>query len=258
MGIGDEIMVAGRAAALSAQHGGQPVAIVDEAGRPRVHPVWERNPAIDPTSTLTIRDHAGHRGYMLRWDAGPRAVFDPSYRNRDHPGRIYPPDDARAWARENVPEGCIIVEPIVRAPSSMGKDWGAERWREVVEALDLSAPVVQLGADGGRTMVAPWIKTPTIWHAAAAIERAALVMGPEGGTHHMAGALGVPHVTIFGGFTHPDTTGYATTWPIYVGIEDSPCGRYDTCPHCRAALDIITVEHVADTAYNAYHASRRT
>jgi len=251
VGLGDEIMAAGRAAAL----GAAPVAIVDEAGRPRRHPVWDRNPLIDPDSSLTLCDCPGHRGYMLRWYPGPRAVFNPDYRNRDHPGRIYPPDDARRWAAENIPEGCIIVEPVVRRPSSSGKDWGVDRWRQVVESLSISAPIIQLGEDGGRPMVAPWIKTPTIWHAAAAIERAALVLTPEGGTHHMAGALDVPHVTIFGGFTHPATTGYETTWPLYVDIEGSPCGRYDDCDHCRRALDMITVEDVINTAYAAYYES---
>lgn len=256
MGLGDEILAAGRAAALSERRQGIPVAIVDDAGRPRTHPVWERNPAIDPSSPLTLCDCVGHRGYMVRWDDGPRAVFDMTYRNRDHPGRIYPSDDARRWARENIPEGCIIIEPVVRRPSSPGKDWGAERWKRVAEMISLPAPLVQLGEDGGRPMVAPWTKTPTFWHAAAAIERAALVLCPEGGMHHMAGALGVPHVTIYGGFTHPDITGYETTWPLYVDIEGSPCGQFDTCDHCRRALDIITVEDVVNTAYAAYYESR--
>jgi hypothetical protein len=248
MGLGDEIMAAGVAERMWRETGRR-VAIVDEAGRPRDHPVWEGNPAIDPQSSLTLRDHPGHRGYMLRWDDGPRAVFNPSYRNRDHPGRIYPPASARAWARANVPAGCVIVEPIVRRPSSMGKDWGVERWRAVVDALDIG-PVVQLGEDGGRPMLAHWIKTPTIWHAAAAIERAMLVLTTEGGTHHMAGALGVPAVVVYGGFTHPDMTSYETERSLYVDVPGSPCGRYDSCPHCVDALAAITPEMVVNDTHD--------
>lgn len=242
MGLGDEIMVAGRAAALAAKRGA-PVTIVDEAGRPREHVIWQGNPAIVQDSPITIRDHPGHRGYILRWDPGPRAVFDPTYRNRNHPGRIYPPSWAREWAHANIPRGCIIVEPVVRRPSSMGKDWGAERWAQVVSRLE---GVIQIGEDGGRPMVAPWIKTPTVWHAAAAIERASLVLTPEGGMHHMAGALGVRAVVIYGGFTHPDTTSYETETSLYFGGPGSPCGRYDDCPHCTAALAAITPDMVLE------------
>lgn len=248
MGLGDEIMAAGVAERMWRETG-ETVAIVDEAYRPRRHPVWERNPAIDPDGSLYLRDHPGFRGYMLCWADGPRAVFDRAYHNRDHPGRIYPPEHARAWARENVPEGCVIVEPIVRQPSSVNKDWGAARWSQVA-ALLTGVDVVQLGEDGGRTLIAPWIKTPTFWYAAAAIERARVVVTVEGGMHHMAGALGVPAVTIFGGFTHPQTTGYDTTVPFYVDGPDSPCGRYDSCSHCTEAHAAITPKMVVDAVYS--------
>lgn len=242
MGIGDEIMAAGVAEAL-----GVPVAIVDEAGRPREHAIWDRNPAIDPTSDVTLCDCPGHRGYMLRWDDGPRAVFNPTYRNRDHPGRIYPPETAREWARHNVPEGCVIIEPNVFRPSSINKDWGFVRWQAAAREF---TNVVQCCEDFGRPLLdgATHIKTPTFWHAAAAIERAAVVLTPEGGMHHMAGALGKPAAVIYGGFTHPDTTGYDGHTNLFVG--DEACGRYDLCPHCRDALAMISVEKVVQAGYD--------
>jgi hypothetical protein len=245
MGLGDEIMAAGVAERMWRETR-QTVAIMDLAGRPRDHPVWEGNPAIDPAGPLTLVDCPGQRGYMLRWD-GARSVFDMTYRNMDHPGRIYVPAWARAWARDNVPPRCIIVEPIVRRPSSMGKDWGFERWRAVTARLT-GRPIVQLGEDGGRAMLpgATWIKTPTIWHAAAAIEQSSLVLTPEGGTHHMAGALRRPAVVIYGGFTHPQLTGYDWHENLYVDAPGSPCGNFDTCAHCVDALAAITPDMVID------------
>lgn len=226
---------------------GRRVAIVDGAGRPRTESVWDRNPAIDPSSSLTLRDHPGHRGYMLRWDDGPRAVFDPSYRNMDHPGRIYPiPVDAPR-------ESFIVIEPNVFRPSSINKDWGFDRWQIVADMLiDEGYEVVQCVPDFGRPLLAgaKHVRTPTFWHAANVIDRAALVLSPEGGTHHMAGALRRPAVVIFGGFTHPDTTGYDWHTNLYVDGPDSPCGRYDACPHCRDALASITPDMVVDAAKN--------
>lgn len=232
-------MAAGVAARMWRETG-QTVAIVDQAGRPREHAMWEGNPAIDPNGPLRLVDCPGQRGYMLRWD-GARSVFNMTYRNMDHPGNIYVPAWARGWARYNVPTGCIIIEPIVRRPSSMGKDWGFDRWCAVADRL-IRQPVVQLGEDGGRRMLpgATWIKTPTFWHAAAAIERAALVLTPEGGTHHMAGALHRPAVVVYGGFTHPQLTGYDWHRCLYVDVPGSPCGNFDPCSHCRDALETIT------------------
>lgn len=249
-------MAAGRAQRL-ARASGKPVAIVDAAGAPRRHPVWEGNPAIDPDSPLTLTDCVGHRGYILRWE-GARSVLDITYRNRDHPGRIYVPYEYRMWAAERIPQGCILIEPIVRRPSSMGKDWGFARWCQVADAFPPGS-LIQLGEDGGRQMIpgARWVKTPHFWHAAAAIERAALVLTPEGGMHHMAGALGKPAVVIYGGFTHPDITGYDGHECLYVDIPGSPCGNFDTCAHCRDALAAITPDMVVAAAHrvlSSHHA----
>jgi ADP-heptose:LPS heptosyltransferase len=192
----------------------------------------------------------------VRWQ-GRCVVFNKAYRNQDHPGRIYPSDEARAWALKNVPAGCIIMECVVRRPSSPGKDWGHARWAGVARELSVSAPLVQLGADDARPELpgAQRIKTPTFWHAAAAIERAALVLTPEGGTHHMAGALGIPAVVVYGGFTHPRTTSYATETSLYADLPGSPCGRYDNCDHCRKALASITVDDVVGAARALYGAT---
>lgn len=250
MGIGDEIMAAGRAEMI-AREIGRPVCIIDRHNRPRWHSIWDRNPAITRASDEQLRDGVGVRGYIKGWALGPRALFVETYRNADHPGSIYPPEDLREWANQVIIElglsPYIVIEPHVRAPSSMNKHWGFDRWAQVAERLD---GVVQLGADPGEARLpgATFIHTPTFWHAAAIIEGASLVMCPEGGTHHMAGALRVPAVVIYGAYVNPKTTGYDGHKCLYVETEEGACGRWDPCTHCESALASITPDIVLDAA----------
>lgn len=242
-------MAAGRAEAYSKRHGVR-VAIVDEAGRPREHDAWLRNPFIDQSSHATITDCPGRRGYMLGWDyddGHPRAVFNPDYRNRDHPGRLYLPGVKTSEADDKH----VVIEPNITPPGSINKDWGFNKWQRVVDDLISEGyAITQCVEDYGRPLLngATHIKTPTFWHAALIINRAVLVLTVEGGTHHMAGALRKPAVVVFGGFTHPDTTGYDGHTNLYAGGE--ACGRYGLCSHCRDAMASISVDQVLRAAYD--------
>ncbi len=257
MGLGDEIMAAGRAKVIFDRFN-TAVAIVDNNNMTRNHPVWERNPAIDSNSVVKLKDGPGHRGYIKQWKGG-RSVFNMDYCNRDHPGRIYPPDELREWAKQNIPNDCIIIEPIVKRPSSLGKDWGFNKWADVARILNslTDKPIIQLSNNlACKTLpFASLINTPTFWHAAVAIERSFIVLTPEGGMHHMAGALNKSAIVIFGGFVHPNITGYSNHINLYVDIEGSPCGNYNTCGHCKKALSMITVDNVISKVKEIYNAS---
>jgi hypothetical protein len=65
--------------------------------------------------------------------------------------------------------------------------------------------------------------------------------------HHAAAALGVPAVVIFGGFISPAVTGYAAHANIFTG-DDLGCGNINPCPHCRAAMERISVDQVYGAA----------
>lgn len=255
MGLGDEILAAGVAEKIWRETGEQ-VAIVDEAGRFRNHAAWIGNPAICADGSHKLYDYPGKRGYLTGWGDGPRSLFNMSYRNADHPGRLFIPLEYREWAERHVPPGCIIIEPHVRHPSSPNKDWGPENWEDVGQQLDGYVVQIGDGNDYNPLVADAWIPTPTFWHAAAAIERAALVLTPEGGMHHMAGALRKPAVVIYGGFTHPQLTGYDWHTNLYVDIDGSPCGRFDLCPHCTEALGQITPEMVVKAAEDMLNAQR--
>ena len=215
---------------------------------------WDGNPAISAKGPQVLADYTAVRGYIDHWE-GSRSVFNFNYRNRSHPGRLFVPAWADAWAAGLGVDGCVVVEAFVRRPSSPGKDWGYDRWRDAAafvgadwRAQHRQAPTLIQMADRPIKTIpgARFIKTPTFWHAAAIIARSALVLTPEGGTHHMAGALRRPAVVVCGGFTHPDVIGYDGHEYLYADVPGSPCGRFDHCPHCVDALNRITPAMVAD------------
>jgi ADP-heptose:LPS heptosyltransferase len=90
-------------------------------------------------------------------------------------------------------------------------------------------------------------RTPTFRHAMAVLARASLYIGPEGGLHHAAAAVGIPAVVIFGGFIPPSVTGYATHINLTGGA--AACGSLKPCEHCKAYMDVISVADVMGAAH---------
>lgn len=248
MGYGDEIMALGRAE-LVYRILGKPVAVYGVSGNVRRHSVWENNPAVDPKSPLRIIDGPQCRPYMIKWKhPGPVSVWKPEYRARA--GHIRLTERELAEALCLVPEKPFaIVEPIVRAKSSQNKDWGFDRWSKVVK--DFPIPVYQFDPDG-ETKILPGvtaIPSPSYRVAAGVVQHAALVMTVDGGMHHMAASMGTPAVVVFGGFANPEITGYNYHRNFYAAdLPESPCGRYDPCPHCEKAMSMIKPEDVRAAA----------
>jgi ADP-heptose:LPS heptosyltransferase len=93
----------------------------------------------------------------------------------------------------------------------------------------------------------PRVVTHSFRDALGVLSLARLYIGPEGGLHHAAAALGIPAVVIFGGFNSPKSTGYP--WQSNItGSSGEPCGSVAACWHCRDAMASITVERVLEAA----------
>ena len=58
------------------------------------------------------------------------------------------------------------------------------------------------------------------------------ILGGKEVFSHAAAALDKKAVVLFGGYIHPNTTGYNFHYNIYIDIEDSPCGMRKYCEHC--------------------------
>lgn len=190
----------------------------------------------------------GHRLYNSNDMAKSRWVWNFDFKAQA--GEVYHlPSELKAGKRCG--DGFVLLEPYVPAwkTVSPNKDWGVARYQQVADGLTADGHrVVQLVyPKGGAALRGVEAVTTTSFRDALAIlAHAALFIGPEGGLHHGAAAMGVPGVVIFGGFIPPQVTGYDLHANLTGGAE--ACGSYTPCAHCRAALDNIGVDEVLAAA----------
>lgn len=135
---------------------------------------------------------------------------------------------------------------------AVNKQWPVTRYKELSRLLiDSGYSVAQFrynppfGPGNILGSGVDLLDTPSFRHSLALMKRAKFYVGPEGGLHHGAAAVGTPAVVIFGGYISPDITGYAHHYNHYVGGE--PCGSFQQCPHCSNAMALITVEQVFES-----------
>lgn len=256
MGHGDEIMATGFAKGARAR--GKRVAFGD-GEKIRWHPhaveIFRGNPNVAPPGSEHdydlewIAHYAGKRVYNHHF--GDRWLWKTGFNNK--PGEIFFTDEERQWAAKQGSD-FILIEPNVPTFKAVAfnKQWPKDRYEDVAKSL-ISAgwDVAQFVAEhpygpGHQITGTRKIKSPTFRHALAALARAKLYVGPEGGLHHGAAAVGIDAVVIFGGFIPPSATGYASHANIAVG---EACGMIAPCTHCKEAMDSIKVNRVLDAAF---------
>jgi ADP-heptose:LPS heptosyltransferase len=167
---------------------------------------------------------------------------------------------AEVWGRERLAGGRPVV--AVSGVSRTGyKQWGTERWAEVVRALaGMGADVLLTGGPGEREQVdaiadaagvplARESSLGSVRELAALYERCALWVGNDGGPKHIAAAVGIPTLTVVRWQLGPAWTDSAE--PAHGFLDAAPPGGCDLrcarCPHL-ACLGAVTVEAVVARA----------
>lgn len=167
----------------------------------------------------------------------------------------------RDWA--GLPRPHVL---IARHASSWtpNKEWPGAYWDDLVARLADRGTVIEVGGppeapaappDGhyvdlrGRT---------TLPELVAAIAAADVHVGPVTGTVHIAAAVGVPSVVIYGGYEHPDCSRYPGNVDLYSPVECAPCWLRTPCPHARKCLQQITPDQVEAAVDRLRAATTRT
>ena len=254
LGLGDELIASGMARGAAAR--GKKIAF-GRNGKiiwgPHAAIVFEGNPNVarpgQANGAVEWCDHYyGHRKYVTL-AAGNRYVWN--YDFRVTPGELFFRPDELKFA-EDVGSGFVLIEPNVPAHKSwtVNKQWEPRRFQEVVNALVGSGTeVVQLEYPGARHHLSGVhaVSTGSAREAFAILSRAALYIGPEGGMHHAAAALGVPAVVLFGGFIPAAVMGYDMHVNLTGGATEA-CGSKAPCEHCRKAMQAISSDEVIEHA----------
>jgi ADP-heptose:LPS heptosyltransferase len=256
VGLGDQLIGAGLA--RGAFERGKRIAFGD--GK-RI--MWDQHSREMFASNPNIAEPGNERAADLEWvpfykgnrlynrQAPGRWVWNMDFRAT--PGEMFFSHQEQAEGRR-YGAGFVLIEPYV-APwkaSSVNKDWGRANYQAVAERLlQAGHTVLQLRyPQGGPALMGTKMVTSRSFRDALSImQNAALYIGPEGGLHHGAAAVGVPGVVLFGGFIPPAVTGY-TSHTNLTGNSTEACGSLRPCPHCRAAMAAISVDQVTEAALN--------
>ena len=206
MGYGDELMAMGEAESIRRATGAR-VLIVDQNGAPRWSPVWENHPAVARSEKelhrARLTNCPGHRPYIKEWvtaDGAAMAIYS-DWRSRDNLGHLVlsPAETDLGLELRSKIGPFIVIEPHVRKNASPNKDWGFDRYQELVRKLpDLR--FVQLGEDSRPLEGVLRVRTASFRDACGVLAQAEAYVGPEGGMHHAAAALRRPAAVIFGSF----------------------------------------------------------
>lgn len=254
MGLGDQLMATGMARGARAR--GKRIAFGD--GRKirwdaNSEAIFRGNPNIAPPGSERRPDlewvpyFKGSRLYNTHDTRNNRWLWSETF--RAIPGELYF-SDGEIKAGERHGAGFIVIEPSVPGwkSAAVNKDWGRARYQAVADRLAAEGlRVVQFVHGGGAALDGvEAIPTAGFREACAILRQAALFIGPEGGMHHAAAALGIKGVVIFGGFIPPSVTGYALHENLTGGAE--ACGSLAPCRHCREALAAITTDQVLEAA----------
>jgi hypothetical protein len=160
------------------------------------------------------------------------------------PGEIRLTDEEREWAANETRlfgERFIVTESRHKEKGGGGANKQWPHWQEFFDRrIEIGVP--------HRVLFYEMREAPTFRHACAILERSIGYVGHEGGLHHAAAALGKRAVVVFGGYISPDVTGYANHKNLYVAADKYPlgCGTVTPCDHCRAAMEVISVEQVVE------------
>lgn len=235
MGAGDWLMATAQIKQLH-QSNGRRVLVVDRRGAPQWHPVFEGNPRVARTkvpSAQYLLNCSGSRPYILA-----KTPTNWVWKHwKIEPGEIYMSAEERAFAAGMV--GHILIEPHTKVVQS-NKAWFWERWQALVDG---GGKFIQVGPEGTRALNGVrFVVTPDFRRACAVLAASKAYVGPEGGLHHAAAALGVPAVVLFSEFISPEFTGYA----MHRNLRHAgpACGARLPCAGCRASMEAITVDEV--------------
>jgi ADP-heptose:LPS heptosyltransferase len=252
LGIGDELMVSGRARVMQQSDPRKCRVIFKRA--PKWSPIWDNNPRIarldeqGDFQVLFAKDPKTNLRPYHTAKGEDRWTYNLDF--RPDVGEIYFSEEERKLAHRprygDAANGdWILIEPHIKPGASPNKQWGRERWQALARLLRKAGlQAAQVGPPGTpRLEGVDLIETMNFRLAAAVLAGARAAVLPEGGLHHAAAALGVPGVVIFGGFTPVELTGYAMHRNLGASLGEA-CGMRTPCAHCAAAMAAITPEQV--------------
>ena len=159
-----------------------------------------------------------------------------------------------------VPLPRVIIQPQA-SRWTPNKQWPVELWRELVEALLPRFGVIEVGNES--IFTAPPASdhfvsvagTTSLKELAWVVSQGAVFVGPPSGGLHLANALKVPIVAIFGGYEAPYGHDYPFAGSFFTPVPCAPCWLQTPCPYELKCLHAIRPEVVFQAIVEAVRAT---
>ncbi len=200
-------------------------------------------------------------GYHLR---AVELLYEGSSRPRRHIARIF--GDQLGLNVHDVRPSCVFNEAKIReyqeswshlprpwvlvnrkaSTHTPNKEWPGAHWQRLITRLLDRYTVVEIGEGDshGDALRHPHYVDSTgklaLERFLAIVAAADVHVGPVSGPVHVAAAAGKPSVVIYGGYEHPDCSGYPGNISIYTPLPCAPCWLRDSCPYDRLCLSKIS------------------
>lgn len=147
-------------------------------------------------------------------------------------------------------QGSIVVQTSRRNPRFQiaNKEWIPGHWEKLGSRLAGMGRLVQVGsAEDPEIAGATDLRgKTTLRQLASLLANARVFVGLEGFLMHLARAVGVPSVIIYGGWISPHQSGYIENTNLFTALPCSPCGFTNHCEYDRECMRKITPERVAE------------
>jgi len=253
VGLGDQLLGSGMARGAASR--GRKVAFGD-----RKKIIWDKNSLEIFRGNPNIARPGAERDANVQWVEFYKGHRLYNRQDRDRwiwnmeftptPGEVFF-DRTEIKNGRRYGEHFVLIEPGVPVwkSAAANKDWGRANYQKVAERLRKEGfRVAQFRFDRGAEPLTgvDVFRTLNFRDALAIMSHAALYIGPEGGLHHGAAAVGINAVVLFGGFIPPSVTGYANHANLTGGAE--ACGSLRPCKHCKDAMARIGVDEVLSAA----------
>jgi len=165
---------------------------------------------------------------------------------------IYLTDEEKR--RGKIGDRYIVVQNVGHSTHETfmnNKKWYPERMQEVVNLLKKKyspLDVVLLGGESDIALenVVDLRGKTSLRESAAILANAVCFVGTSGFLKHLARAVGVRSVIIYGGREHSHQTGYICNENMDSFVECSPCWRWNTCDYDKKCMQMISTQHVVD------------
>lgn len=158
----------------------------------------------------------------------------------------------------DLPERYITMQSSASTGYTVNKNWVSGRMNEVTHAISPLIATVQVGlaSDEPLDCRLKLNGSLTFRQSMAVISKAQLFIGLEGALMHAAAALQVPAVIVFGGYIHPQHTGYSSVTAFKTDTDCSPCFLLTPCPFNKKCMTVISSNRVTEAVMSAIQTNK--